>query len=531
MSTTAKQLEMEDDPKTGEDLPEGWVEALLTEISAEAKFSIVDGPFGSDLKLSDYVDGGAVPVLTTRNLTGTYDPASVRFISLKKFQQLQRSKVVGGDILIAKIGSVGRCSIYPDNAPTAIIPANLCKITVSPAVVYNRFLYWQIRGDEFQQKLIGITSATAQPAFSVKRLKTLSARTAPYAEQHRIVKMIEQSLRQVDGATDRLSRVQQILRHFRKAVLAAACSGKLTNDWRKQNLGLTLVEDTIREIRTRRHELWKRNHGSTRGYEPPRNVEADALGDLPDQWEYVSSDCLFSFVTSGSRGWAKYYSDSGPLFLRVGNLDHDSIALDFSDVQHVKPLEGLEGERTRVEKGDILISITADVGMIGLVSEELGTAYVNQHVSLARPVGIADSRYLAWFLTSSVGQLQFEALQRGATKVGLGLDDIRSVAVPFPPLEEQYEIVRRIEAFFKLADAIEKRVAAATLRAERLTQAVLAKAFRGELVPTEAELARREGREYEPASVLLERIRLEREKNEATVKRGKVVRKALSSKY
>jgi type I restriction enzyme S subunit len=82
--------------------------------------------------------------------------------------------------------------------------------------------------------------------------------------------------------------------------------------------------------------------------------------------------------------------------------------------------------------------------------------------------------------------------------------------VPQPPLAEQHEIVRRVEALFRLADAIEKRVALATARAEKLTQAILAKAFRGELVPTEAELARREGRGYEPASVLLERIRAER---------------------
>jgi type I restriction enzyme S subunit len=81
-----------------------------------------------------------------------------------------------------------------------------------------------------------------------------------------------------------------------------------------------------------------------------------------------------------------------------------------------------------------------------------------------------------------------------------------------PPSEEQKEIVSRVEGLFKLADAIEKRVAAATARAEHLTQAVLAKAFRGELVPTGAELARREGREYEPAAVLLARIKAEREK-------------------
>ncbi len=92
----------------------------------------------------------------------------------------------------------------------------------------------------------------------------------------------------------------------------------------------------------------------------------------------------------------------------------------------------------------------------------------------------------------------------------MNLGMIRSTMVPIPPLLEQHEVVRRVEVLFALADAIEQRVAAATARAERLTQAILAKAFRGELVPTEAELARAEGRDYEPASALLERIKRER---------------------
>ena len=101
----------------------------------------------------------------------------------------------------------------------------------------------------------------------------------------------------------------------------------------------------------------------------------------------------------------------------------------------------------------------------------------------------------------------------GTASPHLNVGDIKRFPVPLPPTAERHEIVRRVEALFRLADAIEKRVAAATARAEKLTQAILAKAFRGELVPTEAELARREGRDYEPASVLLERIRAEQAKN------------------
>jgi type I restriction enzyme, S subunit len=93
-----------------------------------------------------------------------------------------------------------------------------------------------------------------------------------------------------------------------------------------------------------------------------------------------------------------------------------------------------------------------------------------------------------------------------AGQQGVSGADIKAQAIALPPLEEQREIARRVEALFKLADAIDKRVALATAHAEKLTQSILAKAFRGELVPAEAELARREGRSYEPASTLLARI-------------------------
>jgi type I restriction enzyme S subunit len=107
----------------------------------------------------------------------------------------------------------------------------------------------------------------------------------------------------------------------------------------------------------------------------------------------------------------------------------------------------------------------------------------------------------------------------GSAQPTLPLGNLRRLNVPIPPLEEQQEIVRRVEALFRLADTIESRVAAATKRANKLTEAILGKAFRGELVPTEAELARREGRKYEPASVLLERIKSKRE-NLVTVRRN-----------
>jgi hypothetical protein len=119
--------------------------------------------------------------------------------------------------------------------------------------------------------------------------------------------------------------------------------------------------------------------------------------------------------------------------------------------------------------------------------------------------------YLALFWDSDLMRTQIES--KAHTTAGIhkiSQEDMLELVLAIPPKKEQDEIVRRVETLFNLADTIEKRVAVATVRSKILTQAILAKAFRGELVPTEADLARREGRSYEPASAVLARIRSER---------------------
>ena len=240
-------------------------------------------------------------------------------------------------------------------------------------------------------------------------------------------------------------------------------------------------------------------------YKEPAVTDIDGWPELPDGWTWIISDYIFWFVTSGSRGWAKYYSESGPFFLRVGNLDHDSISLDLSNIQRVQPPKGTEGIRTRIIAGDILISITADVGMVALVPVGIEESYINQHVSLARPVSAINPHYLAWFLASrDGGQNQFIQLQRGATKKGLGLNDIRSIKIPLPPLAEQDRIVAEVERCLSVADEMENTIEQSLKQAERLRQSILRRAFEGKLVPHNPE--------DEPAEKLLERIRQENKK-------------------
>ncbi len=297
----------------------------------------------------------------------------------------------------------------------------------------------------------------------------------PLNEQRRIVAKLDALLPKVKHAQARLAKIPGIVKKFRQSVLAAACSGRLTEDWREGK-------------------------------------------DLPE-WKEALSGTLLSFVTSGSRGWAKYYSETGALFLRIGNLDHFTVNLDLSKKQYVNPPQNSEGRRTRVQANDILISITADVGMIGLIPENFEEAYINQHISLARPNKEVYAPFLAWYLASSEGQSQFQEMQRGATKVGLGLDDIKNVKVPLPPLEEQHEIVRRVEKLFALADSLEAKYSNAMQRVAKIEQALLAKAFRGELAPPDPH--------DEPAEVLLQRILTEKAKLEAGPKTRQTKKKQL----
>ncbi|MDT7834790.1 restriction endonuclease subunit S [Aquabacterium sp. OR-4] len=204
------------------------------------------------------------------------------------------------------------------------------------------------------------------------------------------------------------------------------------------------------------------------------------MSELPSGWTRTTAAELFERVTSGSRGWAKYYANTGAAFIRVGNLDHDTIKLDLADVQRVEPPAGAEGERTRLMHNDLLVSITAELGMVGLVPRDLGEAYINQHIALARPRAGCDPRFLAWYFASEAdGKRQLLAASRGGTKAGLGLDDIRDAEVLVAPFPEQQRIANKLDAILARVDACRNRLDRVGPLLQRFRQSVLARAVSG----------------------------------------------------
>lgn len=260
----------------------------------------------------------------------------------------------------------------------------------------------------------------------------------PLSEQQRIVERIEELFAKLDEAKERLQEVADSFAVRKAAILHNAFTGELTKQWRREN------------------------------------------GVSDESWEEKKGEDFFEYVTSGSRGWAKYYSDKGSIFIRMGNLNHGTIELDFSDIQYVELPDQVEGQRSKLQKNDILISITADVGMIALVREDMD-AYINQHVALARPKNDLYAEFLAWYFVSDDGLQQMQNKQRGATKIGLGLQDIRSIILKIPTLPEQHEIVRLIDDLLARERAAQQAAEQALASIDLMKKSILARAFRGEL--------------------------------------------------
>ena len=172
-----------------------WRMVTLDDVAAPVHNAIVDGPFGSNLKLDDYVPEG-VPVLQGKNITNdSFRWFGVRFITSRKAEELKRSSVRIGDILIVKIGSIGYSAILDDlkGYDQAIIPANLAKVTPNLSKVDLRYLYRWLTSTAAKHHLVRVASKTAQPALSLGKIKALPVPLPPLPEQRRIAEILDRA--------------------------------------------------------------------------------------------------------------------------------------------------------------------------------------------------------------------------------------------------------------------------------------------------------------------------------------------------
>ncbi|WP_312919581.1 restriction endonuclease subunit S [Kocuria sp.] len=164
---------------------------------------------------------------------------------------------------------------------------------------------------------------------------------------------------------------------------------------------------------------------------------------------------LAKYLTSGSRNWSSLLSESGDPFVRITNISRNHVRILSEDMEFVAGVEDAEGARAKIQMGDILMSITADLGSVALADESIEGGYTSQHVCLIRPNNhLADPKYVAYALLSSKVKAQIAEKSYGGTKIQLSLEDVRELEIPLPPLQEQRRVAQQCEDFVTTTEGL-----------------------------------------------------------------------------
>ena len=273
----------------------------------------------------------------------------------------------------------------------------------------------------YRMQIINFDHSTHK-RYWIQHYSKLKIQIPTLSEQERIIRKIEELFSELDKGVETLQTIKQQLAVYRQAVLKEAFAS---------------LHDKI----------------------PIRDIS--------------------SMVTSGSRGWAKYYNESGARFIRITDLTRDHIKLKNDSIQRVLLPEDAEGKRSRLQGNDVLVSITADLGSVALIPDGIEESYINQHIAVVRFSNASQGKFMAWYLKSDYGQKDLLRNKRGGGKLGLGLDDIRNTPVPVVSNELANGIVAEIESRLSVCDSIEQTVDTALLQAEAMRQSILKKAFEG----------------------------------------------------
>jgi len=481
-------------------LPNGWAWTSLDSLG-EGENAIVDGPFGSNLKKSDYIDDNVngIPVLTTKNLEGDYSDNNVRFISKNKYEELKRSKVIGGDILVAKIGSIGKTGIYPREARTAIIPANLLKFTVTSNVLL-KYVYAYLNYGGFQRLIKKISTATAQPAFNVTKFRKLPIPLPPFPEQQRIVDKIEELFSDLDNGVENLKLLQDKLKVYRQAVLKYAFEGKLTAEWRKKN------KNKIESASILLEQIAKEQGAIGANVNKLSLLDETELPELPDTWKWTILDNIADIKGGITKDQKKKYDDGREIaYLRVANVQRGY--LDLSEISKIEASEDII-QSLLLRKGDILFTEGGDRDKLGrgcVWNNELPECIHQNHIFRARLFSDQiESKLISWH-GNTFGQGYFMKQGKQTTNLAsINMTKLRNFPVPIIPFLEQKEIILTVDRLFSIVDEVRQTIEKSLNEAETLRQSILKKAFEGKLVPQDPN--------DEPAEKLLERIKAEKQK-------------------
>ncbi len=429
------------------EIPEGWKWVRYSEL-----FEI-----GSAIRIhqTDWKKEG-IPFFRGRELVRlakTGNPDAEIFISHELYETNKAKGGVPqkGDLLVTAVGTLGKVYIVKGTQPFYYKDAYILRYN-NFAKLFSEYFKYVIESPFIQGYISQGSMGTTVAQLTIEKAKKMLCPLPPFAEQKRIVSKIEELLPYIDRYEVAWSRLEDFNKRFptdmQKSILQFAIQGKLVPQRPEEGTG----EELYQQIQTEKQSLIR--SGKLKKEKPlPEIYDAEIPFDIPESWKWVRIGELVECITSGSRDWAKYYSDEGDKFIRMGNLSRNSFRMRLDKIQHVKAPENTEGQRTSLQEGDLLFSITAEIGMLGLIPADFGKAYINQHTAMIRFVEILRNRYLPFVLMTDYAQKYYNGNQHGI-KNSFRLDRIATLPIPLPPLAEQKRIVAKLEKLLPLCERL-----------------------------------------------------------------------------
>ncbi len=490
-------------------LPKGWLPVKFTDIlgirggSQPPKKDFIYEPREGYVRLLQIRDFGDKPF-------PTYVPVSSKL------------RIVGkDDLLLARYGgtskddSLGRiCTGMEGAYNVALVMLLFTPDFTPPGFIKHLF------GAHFFLEVISKNSRSCQTGFNKDDLEEVSFPLPPLNEQKRIVTKLDKIIPRIDSVQARLEKVPTIIKRFRQSVLTAAVTGKLTEKWREEHPEVESAEVLLERIRQDREYRYKKQcevakQKGDRKPKKPENLCPTPIGDdnngNPLSWVYATFRDISSTehyaMTSGPFGSAlgtKDYQVTGTPVIRGQNIQPGRF--NDSGFVYISEAKSKELNRSKAQPGDIVIvAVGAGVGNSAILPETIKSAILSQNCNkFTVDCQVVLNSYILSALQISVVRTQMDESTTDTARQFLSLTNLKGMVFPLPPLEEQQEIVRQVDKLFALADKLEAHYQKAKTHIGKLSQSVLAKAFRGELVPQDPS--------DEPADKLLARIM--EEKNE-----------------
>ncbi|MCZ8354667.1 MAG: restriction endonuclease subunit S [Cyclobacteriaceae bacterium] len=448
---------------------------------------------GYTFKSEDYTNEG-LPIIRISDIQDgevkTDDSVRIDKSKIKEGFEIKK-----GDVLVAMSGATtGKLGRYVSDEIAFQNQRVGNLIPKDPRIDKSFIYYWvSIHKKDIEDQAYG----GAQPNISSKLIEEIPTRIPPLPEQKRIVAKLDNLFAHLDQLKARLQNIPTLLKQFRQAVLTQAVTGKLTEEWRKHNAKIETATLLLEKIKSNRTGQKSRKLAE---------IENTNNSILPHTWKWCQLDEISLLITDGKHGDCKNEINSGYYFLSAKDISNG--CLNYDKAREIVYEEFYETHRrTNLEEGDICVVNTgATVGKSAIALNNEFTTRTTFQKSVAVIKLFKESiepKYINYIIELETPRI----LQKsgGSAINNWLLSEMRAFWCQLPPTAEQKEIVRRVESLFAVADRIEANYKKLQEKIDHLPQAILSKAFRGELVPQDEN--------DQPASVLLDKILRESAQN------------------